>query len=65
MRSGDIQRGATICSNRPPHPFGAAGRHHHLRRCALALYADPAGEPNSLPDAQAMRRTFLTSSRPV
>jgi hypothetical protein len=29
------------------------------------LYADPSGEPNSFPDAQAMQQKFLTLARPV
>ena len=29
------------------------------------LYADPSGEPNSFPDAQAMQEKFLTLARPV
>ena len=29
------------------------------------LYADPSGEPNSFPDAQAMAQKFLTLARPV
>src|ERR1700748_951706 len=47
------------------HPFGARvsivtddGVHERL-------YADPSGEPNSFPDAQAMAQKFLTLARPV
>jgi hypothetical protein len=29
------------------------------------LHADPSGEPNSFPDAQAMAQKFLTLARPV
>src|SRR3954464_3708491 len=47
------------------HPFGArvsittdAGVHERV-------HADPSGEPNSFPDAQAMAQKFLTLARPV
>ena len=47
------------------HPFGARvsittddGVHERIK-------ADPSGEPNSFPDAQAMAQKFLTLARPV
>src|SRR5438045_445452 len=47
------------------HPFGARVRITTEARFHERLYADPSGEPNSFPDAQAMAQKFLTLARPV
>ena len=47
------------------HPFGARVSITTEDGVHERLYADPSGEPNSFPDAQAMQQKFLTLARPV
>ena len=47
------------------HPFGARVSITTDDGVHERLYADPSGEPNSFPDAQAMAQKFLTLARPV
>ena len=47
------------------HPFGARVSITTDDGVHERLYADPSGEPNSFPDAQAMQQKFLTLARPV
>src|SRR5205807_8410167 len=47
------------------HPFGARVSITTEDGVHERLYADPSGEPNSFPDAQAMAQKFLTLARPV
>ena len=47
------------------HPFGARVTITTDDGVHERLYADPSGEPNSFPDAQAMQQKFLTLARPV
>src|ERR1700738_2548450 len=47
------------------HPFGARVSITTDDGVHERLYADPSGEPNSFPDAQAMAQKFLTLPRPV
>jgi hypothetical protein len=47
------------------HPFGARVSITTDDAVHERLYADPSGEPNSFPDAQAMQQKFLTLARPV
>src|SRR6202795_589138 len=47
------------------HPFGARVRITTDDGVHERLHADPSGEPNSFPDAQAMAQKFLTLARPV
>lgn len=47
------------------HPFGARVSIITADGVHERLYADPSGEPNSFPDAQAMQQKFLTLARPV
>jgi hypothetical protein len=47
------------------HPFGARVSITTDDAVHERLYADPSGEPNSFPDAQAMAQKFLTLARPV
>ena len=47
------------------HPFGARVRIVTDDGVHERLTADPSGEPNSFPDAQAMAQKFLTLARPV
>src|SRR5579872_1585253 len=47
------------------HPFGARVRITTEDGVHERIHADPSGEPNSFPDAQAMTQKFLTLARPV
>jgi 2-methylcitrate dehydratase PrpD len=47
------------------HPFGARVSITTDDAVHERLYADPSGEPNSFPDAQAMAQKFLTLAHPV
>ncbi len=47
------------------HPFGARVSITTDDGVHERLHADPSGEPNSFPDAQAMAQKFLTLARPV
>jgi 2-methylcitrate dehydratase PrpD len=47
------------------HPFGARVSITAENGVHERLHADPSGEPNSFPDAQAMQQKFLTLARPV
>jgi len=47
------------------HPFGARVRITTEDGVHERIHADPSGEPNSFPDAQAMAQKFLTLARPV
>jgi 2-methylcitrate dehydratase PrpD len=47
------------------HPFGARVSITTADCVHERIYADPSGEPNSFPDAQAMQQKFLTLARPV
>src|ERR1700675_627508 len=47
------------------HPFGARVSITTDDGVHERIYADPSGEPNSFPDAQAMAQKFLTLARPV
>ena len=48
-----------------PIPFGARVSITTDDGVHERLYADPSGEPDSFPDAQAMQQKFLTLARPV
>jgi 2-methylcitrate dehydratase PrpD len=47
------------------HPFGARVSITTDDGVHERLHADPSGEPDSFPDAQAMQQKFLTLARPV
>jgi 2-methylcitrate dehydratase PrpD len=47
------------------HPFGARVAITTADGVHERVNADPSGEPNSFPDAQAMQQKFLTLARPV
>ena len=47
------------------HPFGARVAITTTDGVHERVNADPSGEPNSFPDAQAMQQKFLTLARPV
>ena len=47
------------------HPFGARVSITTDDGVHERIYADPSGEPDSFPDAQAMAQKFLTLARPV
>ena len=47
------------------HPFGARVSITTEDGVHERLYADPSGEPDTFPDAQAMQQKFLTLARPV
>src|SRR5579864_1893468 len=47
------------------HPFGARVSITTDDGVHERIHADPSGEPNSFPDAQAMAQKFLTLARPV
>jgi hypothetical protein len=47
------------------HPFGARVSITTDDAVHERLYADPSGEPDTFPDAQAMQQKFLTLARPV
>ncbi len=47
------------------HPFGARVAITTEHGVHERLHADPSGEPDSFPDAEAMQQKFLTLARPV
>ena len=62
-----VRRGAGRPPRDRPHPSRSARASRITTEDGVheRLYADPSGEPNSFPDAQAMQQKFLTLARPV